>query len=164
MVDANIHKKLEELSARQLAKLLVMRKGLEFGYAYTVTDDDGHESNIDEAFLSDAPGELLDTLFDENEHDDAINEVRYAAEDVRGIASWCHYSWERNYEVDVKAFILPDGRALAFCEMSGGGKHGEPDAYPWVEEAKFIKVSGVEERVIKTYMFEDIPEESEANQ
>jgi hypothetical protein len=160
MLDAKIHHSLNTLTASQLAKLLVMRKGLEFGYAFTLTDDDdGQDSNIDNAFLSAAPGELLDTLFDENEHDDAINEVRYEAEEVRGIAYWCHYSWERNYEVDVKAFILPDGRALAFCEMSGG-KHGEPDAYPWVEEAKFIKVSGVEERVIKTYTFEDIPETS----
>ena len=161
MLDANIHHSLNTLTASQLAKLLVMRKGLELGYAYTLTDDDGQVSNIDNAFLSAAPGELLDTLFHENEHDDAINEVRYEAEDVRGIPSWCHYSWERNYEVDVKAFILPDGRALAFCEMSGGGKHAEPDSYPWVEEAKFIKVSGVEERVIKTYKFEDIPEASE---
>jgi hypothetical protein len=158
MLDANTHHSLSTLTASQLAKLLVMRKGLEFGYAYTLTDNDGRDSNIDNAFLSAAPRELLDTLFDENEHDDAINEVRYEAEDVRGIPSWCHYSWERNYEVDVKAFILPDGRALAFCEMSGGGKHGEPDAYPWVEEAKFIKVAGVEERVIKAYKFDEIPE------
>lgn len=61
----------------------------------------------------------------------------------------------------MKAFILPDGRALDFCEMSGGGKHYEPDAHPWVEEATFIKFSGVEERAIKTYKFEDIPEASE---
>jgi hypothetical protein len=161
MLDTNIHHSLNTLTARQLAKLLVMRKGLEFGYAYTFTDDDGQDSKIDNAFLSVAPGELLDTLFDENEHDDAINEVRYGAEEVCGIPSWCHSSWERNYEVNVKAFILPDGRALAFCEMSGGGKHAEPNAYPWVHEAKFIKVSGVEERVIKTYKFEDIPEISE---
>jgi hypothetical protein len=161
MLEANIHHSLNTLTASQLAKLLVMRKGLEFGYAYTFTDDDGQDSNIDNGFLSAAPGELLDTLFDKNEHDDAINEVRYEAEEVRGIASWCHYSWERNYEVDVKAFILPDGRALAFCVMSGGGKHGQPNAYPWVEEAKFIKVSGVEKRVIRTYTFEEIPDASE---
>jgi len=49
--------------------------------------------------------------------------VRYGAEEVRVIPPWCHYSWERYYEIDVKAFILTDGRALAFCEMSGGGKH-----------------------------------------
>ena len=158
MLDTTIHDSLSTLTASQVAKLLVMRKGLQFGYAYKFTDDDGQGVNIDNAFLTSAPGDLLDTLFDETDHDDAINEVRYGAVDVGGIAEWSHYSWGRNYDVDVKAFILPDGRALAFCEMSGGGKHGEPDAYPWVEEAKFIKVSGVEERVIKTYKFEDIPE------
>lgn len=158
MLEANINQHLSTLTASQLAKLLVMRKGLEFAYDYTFTDDDGQETYIDEAFLAAAPGELIDTLFDENEHDDAINEVRYEAEDVSGIREWCHYSWGRNYEIDVKAFILPDGRALAFCEMSGGGKHGDPNAYPWVNEAKFIKVAGVEERVIKTYKFEEIPD------
>ena len=163
MLDATIHDALNTLTAPQLAKLLVMRKGLQFGYDYTFTDDDGQDTTIDAGFLAAAPGELLDSLFEENAHDDAINEVRYEAVGVSGIASWCHYSWERNYEVDVKAFILPDGRALAFCEMSGGGKHGEPDAYPWVDEAKFIKVSGVEERVIKTYKFEQLPAESEVS-
>ena len=158
MLDTNIHDSLSTLTASQLAKLLVMHKGLQFGYAYTLTDDDGQDVSIDNTLLASAPGELLESLFDENDHDDAINEARYSAVDAPGVPSWCHYSWERNYEVDVKAFILPDGRALAFCEMSGGGKHGEPNAYPWVEEAKFIKVSGVEERIIKTYKFEDISE------
>lgn len=156
MLDAKIHESLSTLTARQLAMLLVMRKGLDFGYDYTATDDDGQSTAVDLAFLTKAPGDVLEIVFEENEHDDAINEVRYEAEDVSGIPEWCHYSWGRNYEVDVKAFILPDGRALAFCEMSGGGKHGEPDAYPWVQEAKFIKVAGVEERVIKTYKFEEI--------
>ncbi|GFM73797.1 hypothetical protein PSCICL_47890 [Pseudomonas cichorii] len=162
MLDANINENLKSLTASQLAKLLVMRKGLEFGYDYAFTDDEGQDIVIDSAFLAAAPGDLIDTLFDDNEHDDAINEVRYEAEDVSGISEWSHYSWSRNYEVDVKAFILPDGRALAFCEMSGGGKFGDPDSYPWVQEAKFIKVSGVQERVIKTYTFEEIPAPAEA--
>lgn len=161
MFNTNVHDSMSTLTASQLAKLLVMRKGLQFGYAYTLTDDDGRDVSIDNALLASASGDLLDNLFDENEHDDAINEARYGAEDVGGIPEWSHYSWGRNYEVYVKAFILPDGRALAFCEMSGGGSHGDPDAYPWIEEAKFVKVSGVEKRVIKTYKFEEIPEISE---
>ncbi|WPX89219.1 hypothetical protein [Pseudomonas asiatica] len=157
MLNANIHDSLDTLTASQVAMLLVMRKGLDFGYEYTATDDDGQSTAVDLAFLTKAPGDVLEIVFEENEHDDAINEVRYEAVPVSGIAEWCHYSWGRNYEIDVKAFILPDGRALAFCEMSGGGKHGDPGAYPWVQEAKFIKVTGVQERVIKTYKFEDIP-------
>ncbi|MHC8408338.1 hypothetical protein [Pseudomonas sp. TMB3-21] len=161
MLDANIHRSLNTLTASQMAKLLVMRHGIDaFGYKYDSLRDapNGLVTLEDLASMS---GEDLDQLYDESSHDDAVNEVRYNAVGAPGVPSWCHYSWERNYDVDVKAFILPDGRALAFCEMSGGGKHGEPDAYPWVEEAKFIKVSGVEERVINTYKFEDIPEASE---
>jgi len=160
VLDANINENFSSLTASQLAKLLILRKGLEFGYKYEFSDDDGQDIDVDEALLVQAPGELIDSIFNDNDHDDAINEVRYEAEPVSGIPEWCHYSWGRNYEVDVKAFILPDGRALAFCEMSGGGKHGEPEAYPWVDEAKFIKVAGVEERVIKTYKFEEYPETS----
>ncbi|MGH8382585.1 hypothetical protein [Pseudomonas sp.] len=161
MLDVNIHESLNTLTASQLAMLLVMRKGLEFGYTYTVTNDEGQSADVDFAFLAAAPGDLLEVVFEENEHDDAINEVRYEAEAVSGIPEWCHYSWGRNYEVDVKAFILPDGRALAFCQMSGGGKHGDPDAYPWVDEAKFINVSGKTERVIIEYQFEEIQESPE---
>jgi hypothetical protein len=162
VLDAKIHEALDTLSASQLAMLLVMRKGLEFGYEYTFTDDNGQEADVDLAFLAAAPGDLLEAVFEENEHDDAINEVRYGAVDASGIPEWSHYSWGRHYEVDVKAFILPDGRALAFCEMSGGGHHGDPGSYPWVKEAKFIKVTGVQERVIKTYSFEELPETAEA--
>lgn len=161
MIDANIHKSLDTLTASQLAKLLVMHYGISaFGYKCDSLRDapNGLVTLEDLAAMS---GEDLDRLYDESSHDDAVNEVRYGAVSAKGIPSWCHYSWERNYEVDVMAFVLPDGRALAFCQMSGGGKHGEPDAYPWVDEAKFIKVSGVEERVIKTYKFEDAQEKSE---
>jgi hypothetical protein len=158
MIDASINENFSSLSASQLAKLLVLLKGLEFGYDYVISDDDGVEMTVTKDLLAQAPGELIDSIFDENEHDDAINEVRYDAEDAHGISEWAHYSWNRNYEVDVKAFILPDGRALAFCEMSGGGKFGEPDSYPWVDEAKFIKVAGFEEKIIKIYKFEEIQE------
>jgi hypothetical protein len=158
MLKENIHKSLDSLTASQLAKLLVMHHGIDaFGYKYESLRDapNGLVTLEDLASMS---GDELDQLYDESSHDDAVNEVRYGAVSASGIPSWCHYSWERTYDVDVKAFILPDGRALAFCEMSGGGKHGEPDAYPWVDEAKFVKVSGVEERVIKTYKFEVIAE------
>ncbi len=158
MLDANIHYSLNTLTASQIAKLLVMHHGIDaFGYKYDSLRN-APKGLVTLEDLASMSGEDLDQLYDESSHDDAVNEVRYGAVGAPGIPSWCHYSWGRNYEVDVKAFILPDGRALAFCEMSGGGKHGEPDAYPWVEEAKFIKVSGVEERVIKTYKFEEIPE------
>lgn len=161
MLYAKIHHSLNTLTANQMAKLLVMHHGIDaFGYKYESLRD-APNGLITLEDLASMSGEDLERLYDESSHDDAVNEVRYSAVTAPGIPSWCHYSWERNYEVDVKAFILPDGRALAFCEMSGGGKHGEPDAYHRVEEAKFIKVSGVEERVIKTYTFEDIPEASE---
>ncbi|WP_279612873.1 hypothetical protein [Pseudomonas allokribbensis] len=39
MLDAKIHHSLITLTASQMAKLLVMRKGLEFDYFYTFTDD-----------------------------------------------------------------------------------------------------------------------------
>jgi len=163
MVKENIHNSLSTLTASQLAKLLVMHHGIDvFGYKYGSLRDapNGLVTLEDLALMS---GEALDKLYDESSHDDAVNEVRYSAVDAPSINSWCHYSWERNYDVDVKAFILPDGRALAFCEMSGGGRHGEPNSYPWVEEAKFIKVSDVEERVIKTYKFEEIQEAPEVS-
>lgn len=62
MLEVNINQHLSTLTASQLAKLLVMRKGLQFGYDYTFTDDDGQSTDVDLAFLAAAPGELLEVL------------------------------------------------------------------------------------------------------
>lgn len=65
MLDANIHESLNALNASHLAMLLVMRKGLDFGYEYTFTDDDGQSATVDHAFLAAAPGDLLEVIFEE---------------------------------------------------------------------------------------------------
>ena len=114
MLNAKIYHSLNTLTASQMAKLLAMHHGIgAFGYKYESLRD-APNGLITLEDLASMPGEDLERLYDESSHDDAVNEVRYSAVAAPGIPSWCHYSWERDYEVDVKSFILPDGRALAF--------------------------------------------------
>lgn len=84
------------------------------------------------------------------------NNVRYEGDEASGIKTRCHYSWERHYDVEVRVIHLGDGRGLAYNFMSGGGKHGDPDAYKWYDEAWFVKCTGTKTTVSHTY--EDIPE------
>lgn len=159
LINSTIHDSLEALTAKQLAQLIVMRYGIEqFGYTYVSRDDDGQEIPVTLELLASMPGQDISELFDESEHDDAINEIKYAATQASGIPTWCHSSWDRHYDVSVEAFPMPDGRALAFCSVTGGGKHAEPNSYPWVAEAKFIMIDKVVERTISTYTFKEIPE------
>ena len=88
------------------------------------------------------------------------NNVRYQGEPVHGIKTRCHYSWERHYDVEVRVINLGDGRGLAYNFMSGGGKHGDPDAYKWWEEAWFVTHTGTQTIVRHTYA--DIPVSPEA--
>lgn len=96
-------------------------------------------------------------LNDEDELRDARNEARHHGEEVSGIKTRIHYSWERNFEVCVRVIPLDNERGLAYNYVTGGGKHGEPDSHEWWAEAWFVTCTGTETIVKRTYA--DIPEE-----
>lgn len=96
---------------------------------------------------------LWDELYDDLQ--DARYDTRHQG--VRtSIPNRIHHTWERNYEVDVRVINLGDGRGLALNNVTGGGKHGVPEAFPWWQEAWFVKHTGTTTVVKHTY--EDIPE------
>lgn len=43
--------------------------------------------------------------------------------------------WSRHYESKAVAAKLPDGSWVGWTYWYGGGKHGEPEAVDWMEEA-----------------------------
>ncbi len=61
---------------------------------------------------------------------DAIGEVRYG--EARTHLP-CPYS--RHYEAESVAMQMPDGSWVGWTYWFGGGKHGEPSAMPWMEDA-----------------------------
>jgi hypothetical protein len=117
-----------------------------------------------EELIVDIPEDQIDTLWDKHCDDlqDSRNEVRWQGDEVSEIKSRAHYTWGRNYDVDVRVIKLPGDKGLAYNFMSGGGKHGEPEAYPWWDEAWFVEVTGTVTTVRHTYA--DIPEPEAAEE
>lgn len=76
----------------------------------------------------------VDQLYEDNDQDwelqDARNEIRCS-----GTETGLKCDWNRNYESDAVAAQMPDGSWVGWTYWYGGGKHGEPEAMPWIEDA-----------------------------
>lgn len=55
--------------------------------------------------------------------------------------------WNRNYESKSVARKMPDGSWVGWTYFYGGGKHGDPDAVPWMEYAYELKMKEEEKLV-----------------
>ena len=88
--------------------------------------------------------ETVDSIYADLEDPwDAINEVRYG-EYVTSISP----DYSRHYESKSVAAKLPDGSFVGWTYWYGGGKHGEPEAMPWVEDSYHLSCSEEEKLVI----------------
>jgi hypothetical protein len=58
----------------------------------------------------------------------------------------CDYS--RHYESKSVAAKIPDGSWVGWTYWYGGGKHGEPEAIDWMQDAYDLKVTEEEKLVI----------------
>jgi hypothetical protein len=80
--------------------------------------------------------ENVDALYAETEEadedgmQDARNEVRSS-----GIETGLPAPFSRHYEGDEVATKAPDGSWVGWTHWHGGGKHGEPEAIDWMEDA-----------------------------
>jgi len=74
---------------------------------------------------------------------DTLSELRCSGEET-GLRS---KEYSRHYENDEVA-VCVDGVWIGFTYWYGGGKHGEPDAIGWMEDAYFLDVT--EEEVMTT--------------
>jgi hypothetical protein len=106
-------------------------------------------SNDDDVVLPDAvTAENVDALYDEllveqDLHWDAKSEMR-SGEVETGIP--CDYS--RHYESKAVAAKMPDGSWVGWTYWYGGGKHGEPEAIDWIEEAYDLTCTEEEKLVV----------------
>lgn len=136
-----------QLTAKQTAQRLILANW-------------GNLQDIEE-LKGDLTAEQVDSLWEayQDECQDSKNEVRWEGNEASNIRSRIHYSWDRNYDVEVRVINLPDGTGLAYNLVSGGGKFGEPEAYPWWNEAWFVKCTGT--KTVVTHTYEDIAEQGE---
>jgi hypothetical protein len=87
--------------------------------------------------------DLYGQLVEEDNHWDAKNEVR-CGEVETGLK--CEYS--RHYESKSVAAKAPDGSWIGWPYWYGGGKHGEPSAMDWMDDAYDLDCKEEEKMVI----------------
>lgn len=114
-----------------------------------------------EAMIDDPTAEQVDDLYqklvDEDGHWDAMNEIR-SGEVETGLSC----DWSRNYESKAVAMKNPDGSWVGWTYWYGGGKHGEPQAIDWMDEAYFLDCKEEEKTVIvQTFSKLESPEITE---
>ena len=132
------------LTATQLAQYLILKQ------YWTWQKSPWADAEFTAAELEQHWADLEDDL------QDARNDVRHHGSYVPDIPTRIHYTWTRNFEAEVYVIHLDDGRGLAYNHVTGGGKHGEPDAYAWWKEAWFVQCTGT--KTVTTHTYEDIPE------
>jgi len=74
---------------------------------------------------------------------DAINEVRSS-----GIETGLKCEWSRHYESEAVATQYFDKSWIGWTYWYGGGKHGEPEAIDWMDEAYDVTCAEEEKMVV----------------
>jgi hypothetical protein len=91
--------------------------------------------------------ENVDALYEANNQDyelqDAMSEVR-SGEVETGLKC----EWSRHYESKAVAAKMPDGSWVGWTYWYGGGKHGEPEAIDWMDEAYELACTEEEKMVV----------------
>src|SRR5512143_1962441 len=87
--------------------------------------------------------DLYDALVEADEHWDGKNEIRCGEVET---SLPCPFS--RHYESKAVAMKMPDGSWVGWTYWYGGGKHGEPEAIDWMEEAYDVECHEEEKLVV----------------
>ena len=100
----------------------------------------------------DAIDEQYAALEGNGEHWDAMNEVREGQFETE-----LKCEWSRNYESKAVAAKYLDGSYVGWTYWYGGGKHGEPEAIDWVDDA-YDLICAEEEKlvVVRTFSLPDL--------
>lgn len=99
--------------------------------------------------------ENVDDLYDQADEDqlqDACNEVRGGE-----LTTDIQAPYSRHYESRSVAAKAPDGTWVGWTYWYGGGKHGEPEAIDWMDEAYDLNCAE-EEKLVTVRTFSKINE------
>lgn len=106
--------------------------------------------------LPEVTAENVDDLYDELDEDSAYEakaEIR-SGEVETGLSCEC----SRHYESKSVAAKTPNGEWVGWTYWYGGGKHGEPEAIDWSEDAYDLACTEVMEPVLKFSKVEGAPQ------
>jgi hypothetical protein len=87
--------------------------------------------------------DLYNQLVEAEEHWDAMNEVREGE-----VETHLPTEYSRHYEAKAVAAKMPDGSWVGWTYWYGGGKHGEPQAIDWIEDAYNLTCTEEEKLVV----------------
>lgn len=91
--------------------------------------------------------ELYDALVEQDAHWDGVSEVRCS-----GIETGLPAEYSRHYESKAVAMQMPDKTWVGWTYWYGGGKHGEPEAIDWMNEAYDVNCAEEEKMaVVRTF-------------
>lgn len=121
------------MTPEQKIKHAILLKAVEFGAV-----------DIEPAAIT---AESVDELFSSNnqqwELQDATNEVRCGQ-----VETGLPCEWSRHYESKAVAAKMPDGSWVGWTYWYGGGKHGEPEAVGWMDDAYDLDCAEEEKLVV----------------
>jgi hypothetical protein len=80
--------------------------------------------------------ENVDDVYDEfdDEYGDSMQEAKYEIREGE-VETGLPCEWSRHYESKSVAARTPNGEWVGWIYWYGGGKHGEPEAIDWIEDA-----------------------------
>ena len=80
--------------------------------------------------------ENVDDVYDEfdDEYGDSMQEAKYEIREGE-VETGLPCDWSRHYESKSVAARTPNGEWVGWTYWYGGGKHGEPEAIDWIEDA-----------------------------
>lgn len=111
-------------------------------------DDDldlSTENGVNDAW---SQTEKYEGIFCESEIIDEKNDFRCSGQATNLTCS----GYSRYYECEQVAIKLVDGSYVSWIYWTGGGKHGEPESIPWIDDA--FEVDCVEEqKMVTVYNF-----------
>ncbi len=107
---------------------------------------------------NDPSAETIEATYDERSRtlQDARYEVRCCGENT-GIPDRFN---SRNYECEEVAAQCPDGKWVGWTYWHGGGKHGDPEAIDWMNDAYEVNVTE-EQKLVTVRTFAKAKESSD---
>jgi hypothetical protein len=122
-----------DMTAAQQVKLLILNKSASWRDAPKI---EATSEDIDE---------IYDFACENDDGDlhDSRSEVRYGEFDTN-----IESPFSRHYESKSVAAKTPDGRWVGWTYWYGGGKHGEPEAIDWIDDAYYLDCKEEEKTVI----------------
>lgn len=116
-------------------------------------DFDDELKALVQAWVQNPSPESLDALYEhaDEQFSDSLQDARSecrGGDEVTDIPVKTDFRILRYYDATSVAAQMPDGSWVGWINFHGGGKHGEPDAIEWMQDAYHLDVKEEEKVVV----------------